>query len=239
MLITTRSHSTGNEGMLFDGDLFLRALTTPALLRGAGVALVLSILVQIASFVACLPVALSLGASNPGRRALANVYVWVFRAAPLLLVLLIVWNGVPQLFPSLMRSSWFSPFFGAFLAMGFVTTAYMAEIMRGAFLAIDTGQSDAALALGLRPLKVFALIILPQAMRIALPALVNEFINLVKLTSLAYVISLREIMAVVNDAIANSFRFVEWYSAALIYYLVIVSLLMIVQARVERRFRSW
>ncbi|MDD3445803.1 MAG: transporter, partial [Zavarzinia sp.] len=70
---------------------------------------------------------------------------------------------------------------------------------------------------------------------VALPPLMNEFINILKVTSLAYVISLREIMAVVNDAIATSFRFVEWYCAALVYYLVIVSILMLAQAAVEKR----
>ena len=76
---------------------------------------------------------------------------------------------------------------------------------------------------------------LPQALRVSLPSLVNEFINLLKATSLAYVISLREIMAVVNDAIAASFRFVEWYCAALVYYLIIVSLFMIAQSLIQKR----
>lgn len=221
--------------MVFDGQLFFNALATPALLKGAGVALVLSVLVQIVSFTASLPIALALDSKKRPGMVLASIYVWLFRAAPLLLILLIVWNGVPQVFPSLLKSGWFTPFVGSFIAMSLVTTAYMAEIMRGAFRAIGKGQAEAAIALGLSPLKTFVLVILPQAFKIALPVLVNEFITLVKLTSLAYVISLREIMAVVNDAIASSFRFVEWYAAALVYYLVIVSLLMIVHARVERK----
>lgn len=223
---------------MFDGEVFINALMTPALLKGAGVALILSVMVQIVSFVVCLPIAVSLDSSKRNRKALANVYVWLFRAAPLLLILLIVWNGVPQVFPSLLKSGWFTPFVGAFVAMTLVTTAYMAEIMRGAFRAIGKGQAEAAAALGLTPLKTFVLVILPQAFKVALPILVNEFITLVKLTSLAYVISLREIMAVVNDAIASSFRFVEWYSAALIYYLVIVSVLMIIHARIERKLKT-
>ena len=221
--------------MSFDVALFLQALTTPALLQGAGVALILSIVVQVFSFLACLPVALALRSPKRGRKALASIYVWLFRAAPLLLVLLIVWNGLPQLLPGLLRADWYTPFAAAFVAMSLVTIAYMAELMRGALLAVGPGQADAAAALGLKPVPAFALVILPQALRVALPGLINEFINLVKLTSLAYVISLREIMAVVNDAIATSFRFVEWYSAALIYYLVIVSILMVIQARIARR----
>ena len=119
--------------------------------------------------------------------------------------------------------------------MSLVTIAYLSELMRGALLALGRGQSDAAAALGLTPFKAFILVSLPQAFRIALPGLINEFINLVKLTSLAYVISLREIMAIVNESIASSFRFVEWYMAALIYYLVIVSVLMLLQSYIQRR----
>jgi len=134
-----------------------------------------------------------------------------------------------------MKASWYTPFFSAFIAMSLVTIAYLSELMRGALLALGRGQSDAAAALGLTPFKAFILVSLPQAFRIALPGLINEFINLVKLTSLAYVISLREIMAVVNESIASSFRFVEWYMAALIYYLVIVSVLMLLQSYIQRR----
>ena len=102
-------------------------------------------------------------------------------------------------------------------------------------LSLRVDEGSPACALGLTPFKAFILVSLPQAFRIALPGLINEFINLVKLTSLAYVISLREIMAIVNESIASSFRFVEWYMAALIYYLVIVSVLMLLQSYIQRR----
>lgn len=221
--------------MTFDLTLFLRALISPTLLQGAGVALLLSTVVQLVSFLACLPIAVALNSRKRGRNMAAQIYVWLFRASPLLLVLLIVWNGAPQLIPALLKANWYTPFVAAALSFTLVTAAYMAEVMRGALRAIGPGQMDAAKALGLTDLQAFFLIILPQALRIALPSLVNEFINLVKLTSLAYVISLREIMAVVNDAIAASFRFVEWYCAALVYYLVIVSILMVVQSFIQKR----
>ena len=101
------------------------------------------------------------------------------------------------------------------IAMSLVTTAYMAELMRGALLAVGPGQTDAALALGLRPLPAFGLVVLPQALRIALPALVNEFINLVKLTSLANTIrqvnggkgaDIITLQEVENDAILEQLR---------------------------------
>ncbi len=223
--------------MSFDPALFLQALGSIGMLKGAGAALLLSVLVQVAAFFLSLPLAVALDEKRRALRAGSQLYVWLFRSAPLLLVLLFVWNGLPQLVPVLLKASWFSPFVAAFLAMTLVTAAYMAETMRGALRSVNKGQREAAYALGFRPPLAFFLVVLPQALRIAMPTLVNEFINLVKLTSLAYVISLREIMAVTNDAIAQSFRFVEWYTVALIYYLVIVSLLMAAQSLIEKRMR--
>lgn len=223
--------------MTFDLGLFLSALASPALFRGAVIALGLSMVVFFASFFICLPVALCLNSDRRARNFAAQIYVWIFRAAPIILVLLIVWNGAPQMIPALLRSNWFNPFVAAFISFTLVSVAYMAEIMKGALRSIGKGQGEAAAALGLTPFQTFRLVIMPQALRVALPPLVNEFINLLKLTSLAYVISLREIMAVVNDAIAASFRFVEWYCAALVYYLVIVSIFMTVQSIVQKGLR--
>jgi polar amino acid transport system permease protein len=221
----------------FNPGLFLEALAAPAMMRGAAVALILSILVLVVSFLCCLPVAVCLNSKKRGRNIAAQLYAWVFRAAPLMLVLLLVWNGTPQIIPALIKAGWFTPFVAASISFTLVTIAYMAEIMKGALKAIGPGQGEAAHALGLKHFQIFRLVVLPQALRVALPSLVNEFINLLKLTSLAYVISLREIMAVVNDAIAASFQFVEWYCAALVYYLVIVSFFMLVQSIIQKRLR--
>jgi len=79
-------------------------------------------------------------------------------------------------------------------------------------------------------------ITIPQAVRIVIPPFVNEFITLLKLTSLGYVISLRELMTTAQQATAVNFRYLEYYSAALVYYLAMTSVLMIVQAWLERKF---
>lgn len=221
--------------MAFSFELFIEAMLTPAMIRGAGIALVLTVLVFVISFFGCLPMALWLKSKKRTRNIPAKIYVWVFRAAPVILILLFVWNGSPQLFPALLKSDWFTPFVAATISLVLITIAYMAEIMRAALGSVAPGQAEAAQALGLGRFKTFRLVIMPQALRIALPPMVNEFINVLKVTSLAYVISLREIMAVVNDSIAATFRFVEWYTAALIYYLLIVSLFMFLQGIVARR----
>ncbi|WP_234819351.1 ABC transporter permease subunit [Sinorhizobium meliloti] len=88
--------------------------------------------------------------------------------------------------------------------------------------------------MGLHSWQTFLLVTLPQALRIAVPALINEFISLLKTTSLATVISLEELMTVTQFAIATSFRFLEWYGAALVYYMAMVSVLTLGQVHIER-----
>jgi ABC-type amino acid transport system permease subunit len=160
--------------------------------------------------------------------------VWFFRGTPVLLLLLFVWNALPQLIPAF-RDDWFTPFLAAWLALSLNETAYQSEINRAALLAVDDGQRAAAAALGLTRMQAFFLVVLPQCLRVAVPPTVNEFITLLKTTSLASVISLQELLATTTRASNASFRYTEFYAVALVYYLVIVSILMFGQARLERR----
>ena len=213
-------------GALFSAPFALGALTSLALALAAhavGIALGLALAV------------LAEGAA--WRRWLVGIYTWLFRGAPTLLQLLFVWNALPQLIPAL-RSTWFSPFLAALLALSLNEAAYQAEISRAALLAVDEGQIQAAQALGLRAAPIFFLIRLPQAIRIGLPPTVNEFITLLKTTSLASVISLQELLAVTSREISSTFHFTELYAGALGYYLAIVSVLMLGQSWVERRMRT-
>jgi len=219
--------------MSFDTDLFVSALFGWPLLKGAILTLLLTAAVQVTSLAVSLgTAALATSRNRPSRNAIAG-YVWLFRGAPALLIILVIWNGLPQLFPAF-RASWFSPFLAAFIALTLIQIAYTTEILRSAYAAVNHGQTEGAQALGLHRWHVFFYIVLPQALRIATPALMNELISLVKTTSLASVISLKELMTVTNLAIAASFRFLEWYGAVLIWYLAMVAILTVVQARIER-----
>jgi len=121
--------------------------------------------------------------------------------------------------------------------LSFNEGAYMAEIIRSGLLSVDEGQRFAARSLGLSPWKVLRRVVLPQAIRIIVPPAGNEFISLLKLTSLASVISLRELLTVTQQTIATNFRFAELYAAAAIYYIVIVSILQLLQSRLEKHLR--
>lgn len=220
--------------MMFDVSLFMSALFGGPLAMGALLTLGLSVAVMAVSLAVAMVTGALATSKNKFIRWSITVYVWLFRGAPALLVLLFIWNGLPQLFPSF-RGDWFSPFLAAFIALTLIQIAYLTEIFRSAYAAVNVGQREGAAALGLHNGQMFFLVILPQAMRIALPALVNEFISLLKSTSLATIISLKELMTVTQFAIATSFQFLEWYSAALVYYLAMVSALTAVQMRIERR----
>ncbi|MBZ9740091.1 MULTISPECIES: amino acid ABC transporter permease [unclassified Mesorhizobium] len=218
---------------MFDGKLFLTALFGWPLAKGALLTLLLSVLVMIVALAVSMVTAALATSKRRWIRFLIAAFVWLFRGAPALLVLLFIWNGLPQI-AAIFRADWFTPFIAAFLALTLIEIAYLTEILRGSYASIGKGQSEGAAALGLHRGQIFFLIILPQAIRVALPALVNEFISLLKATSLATVISLKELMTVTQFAIATSFRFLEWYGAALIYYMSIVSVLTVLQMRVER-----
>lgn len=220
--------------MLFDFDYFIQALFSRDLLTGAMITVALSVAVQITSTLLSLPFAVGLLSSRRSLRLTLKSYVWLFRGAPTLLVLLFFWNGLPQLFPAL-RSDWFSPFIAAFLAMSMVGIAYNAEIVRAGLSSVGKGQHEAATALGISKYNSFSHVILPQAMRVSIPSLMNEFITLLKSTSLAYTISLKELMTTTSLSISASFKFTEWYLAALVYYLVLITLLTLLQSVLEKR----
>jgi polar amino acid transport system permease protein len=221
--------------MNFDPAIFWQALTSQQFRDGALIAIALTVLAQLTAVVIGLVLALMRASGNRVLGAASWTYVWIFRAIPTLVQLLFVWNALPQLIPAL-REDWFSPFLAAWLALSINEGAYMAEIVRSGLLAIDDGQQLAARALGMTPRSVFRRVILPQVIRVIIPPTANEFITMLKITSLASAISLRELLTFTQQEISITFRFAEFYAAAAIYYLVIVSVFMAFQALLERRF---
>ena len=223
--------------MQFDSDVFWSALVSWAFLKGALITLGLAVLSHLTAILISLPMALIMDGRNKPAKIVTGIYIGVFRAIPTLLLLLFVWNVLPQFFP-VFRLPWFSPFLAAWLALSLNEAAYQIEINRSALRAVDQGQGQAGMALGLTGRDIFRFVVFPQAARIAIAPTVNEFITLLKITSLASVISLQELMTVTQISVARTFQFSEHYSAALIYYLAMVFGLMLIQQRVEKRF-AW
>jgi polar amino acid transport system permease protein len=220
--------------MAFDSSVFFGALFSTAFLNGALVTVLLALLSHGVGIVISIPAALYISGPPSPLRWLVKGVLGILRGAPTLLQLLFVWNALPQFFP-VFREPWFSPFLAAWIALSLNEAAYQTEINRAALGAIDPGQKAAGVALGMTRFQILRKILLPQAVRVALPSTANEFITLLKITSLASVISLSELMSVTSRAVATTFQFTEYYAAALVYYLVMVYVLVFLQSRLERR----
>ncbi|GBR08253.1 ABC transporter substrate-binding protein/permease [Acetobacter oeni] len=229
--------SEKNAPARFDFATFFSALTSVAFLKGAALTLTIAVLSHMMAIVISIPIAMRLNGPDSPLKFILSAYVAVFRGAPTLLQLLFIWNALPQFLP-FFREHWFTPFLATWLSLSINESAYQVEINRAALRAVDPGQRLAADALGMKSAQVYRHVIFPQALRIALPPTINEFISLLKTTSLASVISLQELLAVTQIQVARTFEFTEYYSAALIYYLAMVFFFLYLQKRIERRF-AW
>jgi His/Glu/Gln/Arg/opine family amino acid ABC transporter permease subunit len=168
-------------------------------------------------------------------RLLARFYIWVIRGTPLLVQIFFVYFGVPQLIQSLGFHFRLSPLTAGIITLSMNAGAYIAEIFRGGIQAIDTGQMEAARSLGLSRNRAMFRIILPQAVRISIPALVNQFIISLKDTSIISIISLAEIVYEAKIYIGRTMQSFATWTIVGAFYLVIITVLSHVSTHVEKR----
>jgi polar amino acid transport system permease protein len=246
------SYAPGKRGVMF---------TDPVLhgLQGTILLTVFSMLIGISLGIVIAIMRLS---PNPILSSVAWLYTWVFRAVPRLVLAIlfgnlgILWprigfglpfgeqighllglDGFSGQFYSVKASALLSGFVAGMLALGLSEAAYMAEIVRAGIQSIDPGQAEAAAALGLSRAQVLRRIVLPQAMRVIVPPTGNETIAMVKDTSLvAFVPVSYELFFQLNAISARTFVVLPVLVGACLWYLLICSVLMIVQYFVERHF---
>lgn len=164
----------------------------------------------------------------------SGLYVWFWRATPVVLQLLIMYFGLRQLIEDdTFRDNW-TRFRVAVLTFGLNEAAYMAEIVRAGIRSVEPGQMDAAKSLGMTNLQAMRRIILPQAFRVMVPPTGNEFIAMLKNTSLAFAIGVVELLNAAKIQAAESFKVMELYTVAAFWYLVVVTGFSLVQAEIER-----
>jgi octopine/nopaline transport system permease protein len=154
----------------------------------------------------------------------ARFYVFVFRGTPLLVQIFLIYYGLGQ-FPAVRHSIFWpvlrQPYWCAVLALTLNTASYASEIIRGGLLSVPAGQVEAARACGMSRMLMFRRIILPLAIRQALPGYGNEIISMVKATSLASIITLMEVTGVAAKIISETYRAIEVFIVAGAIYLVI------------------
>ena len=168
--------------------------------------------------------------NNPTRKA-ADSFVAIIRGVPLTVQLMILYFGLPGI-PGF--KIYLSPYMAALIGFIICTSSYQSEYVRGALLSIQQGQIKAAQALGMTRWQTILHVIVPQAVRRALPGCGNEIIYLVKYASLAYLVTCIELTGVAKGLVSRTFRPTEVYFAAACYYLIVVSVATWLLARLER-----
>ena len=168
----------------------------------------------------------------PAARAFAGLYVSFFRGVPLLIQLLLAFYLLPLVGVNVPALA------AAIFTVGLCAAAYISEILRGALNAIPRGQAEAAIAVGLSPRHIWTRILLPQALKISMPALVNELILLVKASSLVTVVGIVEITRMSQAIASATYRPLEIYLTAAFLYLAINLVIAALGRNLERRL-AW
>jgi polar amino acid transport system permease protein len=223
--------------------LFFDSILRPDGLILSGLWLTLSIAVtsQVIGVVLGVLGALGKQARRRPIRWLANFYVWFFRGTPLLVQISLLFFGLSvtkvYTWPDITILG--LPIAGAvqagIVALGLNEGAYMTEIVRAGILSVDPGQMEAAKSLGMRYGQAMRRIVLPQAARVIVPPLGNEFNNMLKTTSLLVIISVPELYVIFSRKQGNDFAPFEYFLAAAVWYLLLTTIWSIIQAWIERR----
>jgi polar amino acid transport system permease protein len=209
--------------------LFIHYL--PDLLQGMVMTLWLTIQGLAAGFVLGVLAALARTYGNKFWHGVAAVYIELFRGTPLLVQLFLIYYGLPGLGITLSRE------LSAFLAMALNSGAYQAEYLRGAILAIGDGQMMAGRSIGMSKWKTIWYVILPQALRLAIPAWSNEPVSLLKSTAVVFLIAIPEVMSKAKSIAARTYDPIGAYLAAAVMYLAAVYILILLLNWLERASR--
>ena len=210
---------------------FWSYFVNPYLLGGAGVTLGLTAATLVLGLALAFALVLCRLSGNPALVGIARFHVWLFRGTPLLVQLIIIYTGLPQL--GLVRLSVIE---SALLGLVLNEAAYLSEILRGGIEAIPRGQRDAAMSLGLNRWKAFVLVIVPQVMRMIVPALGNSVNGLLKTTSIASVISMEELLRRGQVLMQQRFEVLEVFTVIAIIYLCMTTVWDMVQRRIEAHY---
>ena len=230
-------------------DLVRRYQFQQQILIGLRNTITLSILAQAMGIALGVLFAVMRLARNPVLGAVSAFYIWFFRGTPVL-VQLIFWFNVSLVFRNLTvalpfthltlftepMNQFMTPFMAALLGLGLNEGAYMAEIVRAGILSVEEGQTEAALALGMRSGQTLRHIVLPQAMRVIIPPTGNEFISMLKTSSLASVISYEELLRKAGNIYATNLQPLELLITASLWYLLMTTIASIGQYYIERRY---
>lgn len=220
----------------------------PQVMAGLFTTLMLTAISMTLALLLGIIVALAAASRNPVLSSVAKGYIWIFRAIPLL-VQIIFWYNLAALYPKLGFGIPFLPpivefdtnsvitaISAAIIAMSLNEGAYMSEIVRSGLNSVDSGQKEAARALGMSSWDTFRRIVMPQAMRVIIPPTGNETLSMLKYTSLVSVIALPDLLYSTQLISSRNFEVIPMLLVASLWYLLVSTVLMVVQSGIERHF---
>jgi len=230
----------------FSWHFFTHLLFSPpsSFVKGAITTVYVAVISQTLGVAVGLVLALFRRSKRMSLRTFASGYIWLVRGTPLLVQLVLVYDGLSGLgvysFPaiSVFGISIPSVVQAGILTLSFNEGAYMAEILRAAIDSVDRGQAEAAESLGMRTGQAMRYVVLPQAMRIVIPPLGNEFNNMLKITSLLSVIGLGELFLAAQDYNSATFKTFEIFIVVAIYYIAMTTVWAVIQSAIERRLEA-
>jgi polar amino acid transport system permease protein len=239
----------------FNWSLVGDSFTIAAIRDGIKVTLELTVLAMVIGIVGGVILAVMRLSPNPLVSGSAFAYIWFFRGTPVL-VQILFWNFISVLAPKsadgapifgiglpfgpvfvhVNANDLITPFFAGVLALGLNEAAYMSEIVRAGLLSVDPGQAEASQALGMSRMQTMRRIVLPQAMRVIIPPTGNETISMLKTSSLVSVIAVADLLYAVQLIYAQNYQQIPLLMVAVIWYLMMTTVLSIGQFYLERYF---
>lgn len=210
----------------------------PSLLKGLGVTIQVTVLSLLIAFViGMISCMMGISSFRPVTW-ISKFYVWVVRGTPFIVQLFIIYFGIPQLIQSMGVEFRLTSFQAAVITLSINAGAYMSEIFRGGIQAVPKGQMEAARSLGLSKSRAMIKVILPQALRICIPSLGNQFIITLKDTSLAATIALAEIVYMGKLYVGRTMQSFATYMIIGVMYLIIITILTQILSFIERRMNN-
>lgn len=213
---------------IFDLNFVINLI--PIMLKYLVVTLKISFLALFLGLVVAIIIALVVDSKVPILSKLSKVYVSFFRGTPLVAQMFFIYFGLIQIIPALKGLKSFT---AVVIVLGLNSSAYFSESLRGAISSVDKGQMEACYAFGMTYTQAMVRVILPQAIRVAIPAMMNTFADIIKGSALAFTIGVTEIMSTAQSEAAVTYKYLEAFTCVIIIYWIINFLLSFIQNKLE------
>ena len=232
LLLTSCSNSYSWGWYILDPTLEQGLSNLEFLLSGLGLTVSISLISIFFSLIIGFFIAIPRLSKNKFTRLINLIYIQFFRAVPLLVLLLWVYYGLPIIFGISIGA-----FMAGIISLALSDAAFEAEIFRAGLQSVGIGQRDAAKSIGLNKFQEIRLIVLPQAIRIILPAIGNQFIYVLKMSSLVSIIGLADLTRKANELVVSVYRPLEIYTFLVFEYLLLILLISYLLRKLEKKLK--